>query len=101
MMIWNDIESRVPDDIMPLAGEVIGSNRRRSNAPSFANIVYEKVEGRLVWRLYYFRAGLVRHYKYGPHDREHGLERGFFEDRTSAHSWFGLSFMSGLCVKSL
>ncbi|MFJ1652683.1 protein kinase [Streptomyces sp. NPDC088337] len=70
----------VPGDTMVLAGCVVITNPSYASELNSANVVYERVGDRLVWRIYKFRNGLVApdKYTFGPYGRTHGLDWGNF-----------------------
>lgn len=82
--MWNDYRSPVQGDTLVSAGEILATNRRLGgDYYRLANIVYEEEAGVLRWRLYRFSAsGVVVHYDLGPRDRDHGLARSVFDDRS-------------------
>jgi hypothetical protein len=77
--IWDNvtIDKPIAGDSMIIAGHVDISNPRHSQPFNCANIVYELVEGRYAWQEYRFHAVTPiksETYRYGPHDRSHGLD---------------------------
>lgn len=70
----------VVGDTMTLACVVVIMNRRHDHELRAANLVYERVEGRLGWQVYRFRSGMVPpdKYPYGPYGRTHGLSHEDF-----------------------
>jgi hypothetical protein len=73
---------RVEGDTMVLAGCVMITNPRYSTELNAANLVYERADDRLAWRIYKFRNSIVTpdRYPYGPYGRTHGLRHGEFFD---------------------
>jgi hypothetical protein len=80
--IWNRWIFSPPDDVMLCAGDISARSRRSNRSWVLANIVYEQLDGRFIWRLYTFQANpLIRSYSYGPLDQDHGFKLDIFMEQ--------------------
>jgi serine/threonine protein kinase len=78
---WPDARSRVKGDTLVLAGEVFAANRRRVEWARLANIAYEVVEGRFVWKVYRFeKSAWTTTYVFGAEEWPHGFSEEHFLD---------------------
>ena len=74
--------SLVPNDTMMMGGGLTLSNWRYTKGLLAANIVFERVDDRYIWRVYRFKIGFgpPGNYRFGPWSRMHGLRQHDFFD---------------------